>query len=69
MLIIKQMIMYDASKTWTSTRMDQILLNTRERKVLHKIFGADENNEWAIKTNAELKVLYNAPDIKVRRLR
>ena len=56
------------------TKRDGNLLNTWERKVLRRIFGAVcINNEWRIRTNAELEELYKAPKIvaaiKARRLR
>ena len=65
--------MYGA-ETWALTKRDENLLNTWERKVLRRIFGAVcINNEWKIRTNAELEELYKAPkivaDIKAHRLR
>ena len=65
--------MYDI-ETWALTKRDENFLNTWERKDLRGIFGAAcINNEWRIRTNAELKELYKAPkivaDIKAHRLR
>ena len=70
--IIKPVVMY-GSETWSLTKKDENLLNTWERKVFRRIFGAVcTNNEWRIRTNSELKEIYKAPtivaDIKARRL-
>ena len=58
---IKPVVMYDA-ETWVLTKRDENILNTWERKVLRRIFGAVcINNEWRIRSNAELEELYKAP--------
>ena len=62
------------SETWTLTKKDENLLNTWERKILRRIFGAiNINGEWRRRTNSELEQLFKKPtivtDIKARRLR
>ena len=71
--IIKPVVLY-GSVTWTLTKKDENLLNTWERKILRRIFGAiNINGEWRRRTNSELEQLFKKPtivtDIKARRLR
>lgn len=62
-VIIRPVIMYGA-ETWTLTKADENRIGVWERKILRKIFGAvKENEEWRIRTNAELKILYGESDL------
>ena len=50
-------------ETWPMTEMDMKKLNTRERKMLRKIYGmVEEQGMWGVRTNQELKALYKDLD-------
>ena len=71
--IIRPVVMY-SSETWTMTKSIEALLNTWERKVLRKIYGAVQDLDgWRSRTNEELYTLYKDPtvvaEIKKGRLR
>jgi hypothetical protein len=71
--VVKPVVTY-GSETWTLTVADEELLRRWERKILRKIYGAvNDNGQWRIRENEEIKALYNKPyivgDIKSSRLR
>lgn len=71
--VIRPVVLY-GSETWTMTVKDERDLNIWERKVLRKVFGpVNDNGEWRIRSNLEIRALYNRPDlvaeVKKRRLR
>ena len=54
--IIRPVVMY-SSETWTMTKSIEALLNTWERKVLRKIYGAVQDLDgWRSRTNEELVI-------------
>lgn len=70
--IIKPVLMY-GSEAWVMTETTEKRLNVWERKVLRKIFGpVKEGDLWRIRTNEEIRLLYNEPDlvtsVKMRRI-
>jgi hypothetical protein len=68
--VVKPVVTY-GSETWTLAVADEELLRRWERKILRKIYGAvNDNGQWRIRKNEEIKALYNKPgDIKINRLR
>lgn len=72
-VMIRPIAMY-GSETWSLSAADEELLNTWERKVLRKIYGAiNDNGTWRIRTNKEIYDLYKdnsiVTEIKKSRLR
>lgn len=70
---IRPVVMY-SSETWTTTKSIENMLNTWERKVLRKIYGAVQDKDgWRTRTNEEIYALYEDPtivaEIKKGRLR
>lgn len=73
--IVRPVITYGC-ETWTMTKANEEKLRRFERKILRKIFGPHHDittNQYKIRTNIELKALYNNADIvqeiKSQRLR
>ena len=73
--VIQPVAMYGC-ETWSLTKMDEESLPRFERKILRIIFGPTQDmatNEYRIRTNLELRDLYQSPNIvqliKSRRLR
>jgi len=65
MTLISTVILY-RSETWTSRKIEEIRLDTFERKVLRQIYGRCldlETKEWRIQTNEELHDLFQTPSI------
>jgi len=71
-VLIRPVLTY-ASETWTLSKINGWRLSLFERKVLHCIFGAkQENGTWQKRYNYELYETFNKPNIvtyiKVKRL-
>lgn len=61
--VIRPVVLY-GSETWTMTTRDEELIRRWERKVLRRIYGPlFEEGQWRIRSNAEIYVMYNRPDI------
>jgi hypothetical protein len=61
--VVKPVVAY-GSETWSLAVADKELLRRWERKILRKIYGAvNDNGQWRIRKNEEIKALYNKPDI------
>ena len=63
---------YGAETGMLTSKTEKMLL-TWERKILRKVYGpTNENGQWRIKTNEELRTKYKSQDIvtiiKIRRL-
>jgi hypothetical protein len=59
--MVKPVVLY-GSKTWAMTEMDMKRLGTLERKIL-RIYGpVEEQGIWRIRTNQELRELYEDLD-------
>jgi hypothetical protein len=62
-MIIRPVVTY-ASETWVLTRENERALNTRERKIMRKIYDPiNEGGRWRIRTNAEHQELYGEQDL------
>jgi hypothetical protein len=56
--LFKPIVTY-ASETWVLTKKDEALISKWERKVVRKIFmPAKERNVWRIRSNQELRCVY-----------
>jgi Reverse transcriptase (RNA-dependent DNA polymerase) len=65
MTLIRPVILY-GSETWASRKIEEIRLDTFERKVLRRIYGPcldSRTEEWRIRTNEELQNLFQRPCI------
>lgn len=61
--VVKPVVTY-GSEAWTLTVTDEELLRRWERKILRKLYGAvNDNGQWRIRKNEEIKDLYKLPDI------
>jgi hypothetical protein len=65
-------VTYGAETGMLTSKTEKMLL-TWERKILRKVYGpTNENGQWRIKTNEELRTKYKSQDIvtiiKIRRL-
>lgn len=72
-VIIQPVLLYGA-EVWTLTKQNEKKLIVFENKILRRVFGPiNDNGEWRIRKNQELRELYKDPDIiamvKSRRLR
>jgi len=63
-VLIRPIALY-ACETWATTKMDEKKLGVLERKILRKIFGPknNEDGEFEIRTNEELRELFGEADI------
>lgn len=65
MTLLRPVITYEA-ETWPLRKVDERKLIVWERKVLRKIYGPMKDscsNEWRIRTNNELGLLFQKPKI------
>lgn len=74
MTLIRPVVLY-GSETWTPRKIEEIKLDTFERKILRRIYGPcfdSRTQEWRIRTNEELQNLFQrsciSNEIKKRRL-
>lgn len=63
-VLIRPIDLY-ACETLASTKLDEKRLILFERKILRKIYGPkiNEENSYERRTNAELKTMFNGPNI------
>jgi len=65
MTLIRPVILY-GSETWAPRKIEEIRLDTFERKVLRRIYGPcleTGTKEWRIRTNEEVYNLFQRPSI------
>lgn len=65
MTLIRPVILY-GSEIWASRKIEEIRLDTFERKVLRRIYGPcldTGTKEWRIRTNEEVYNLFQRPSI------
>jgi len=65
MTLIRPIILY-GSETWTLRKIEEVKLDTFERKVLRRIYGPcldSQTGERRIQTNEELKLMFQIPCI------
>jgi len=74
MTLIRPVVLY-GSETWAPRKIEEIKLDTFERKILRRIYGPcfdSRTQEWRIRTNEELQNLFQrsciSNEIKKRRL-
>ena len=63
--VLKPVVMY-GSEIWAMTVTEEEWLHRWERKVLTRIFSAENvQGTWKIRTNAEIQQIYGEPDIVI----